>query len=198
MARQKSGQAASRPETTCLHCESTCRLTTGAEVYPHRQDLHHLHFHVCDHCDARVGCHGDTMKPLGHAADKATRDARIQLHNRMLDPLWKKLPEDDRKAGRVRTYRFLAWALGIERRDCHTGMFTIERCRDAWRALKEQTPATIKQWNDARRQVAKEDGTDRKRRRRGKPRRKASPDHVPPIRGRDFDPAQAALNEAPW
>jgi hypothetical protein len=138
------------------------------------------------------------MDPLGRAADKATRDARIQLHNRMLDPLWKKLPDDHRKTGRVRTYRFLAWALGIERKDCHTGMFTIERCREAWQALKEQTPATIRQWNDARRQVATEAATDRQRRRHGKKRRKASPDHLPSIRGRDFCPQQAALNEVPW
>lgn len=191
---------ASKTQTpaTCLHCESTCRLTTGAEVYPPRQDLHEKFFYICDHCDARVGCHELTKNPLGHAANKATRDARSKLHKLMLDPLWKKVPEPDQKVVRRGVYKFLARALGIDPKDCHTGMFTIERCRDAWRALKGQTPDTIRQWNDARRTFGQEAESDRKRRKHGRRSRKASRDDTPSITGPLFCPEQAARNEVPW
>ncbi|MDH3659539.1 MAG: DUF3268 family zinc-finger domain-containing protein [Alphaproteobacteria bacterium] len=182
--------------TTCLHCGGDCRLTDGAEIYPHRPDLHHKPIWKCDPCQATVGCHPGGTKPLGYAADKKTRDARMQLHNLMLDPLW--LDEQDRKDARRRTYRFLARALGIGRDECHTGMFTIDRCRDAWRALKDQTPETIRAWNASRCNAAQEARTDRKSRKRGKRGRRASRDDVRPITGPLFCPRQAALNEVPW
>ncbi len=181
---------------TCFHCESDCRLTDGAEIYPPRTDLHHKNFYVCDHCDARVGCHPDTTMPLGHAADKRTRDARSKLHELMLDPLWKSA--QDPKPARRRTYKFLAKALGIEPEQCHTGMFTIERCRDAWRALKDHPPDTIRQWNDARRNFAQEAESDRKRKKHGRGRRKPSRDGAPSITGPLFCPKQASLDEVPW
>lgn len=183
---------------TCLHCDSACRLTDGSEVYPHRPDLFAKNFYVCDHCDARVGCHGDTTRPFGHAADLETRNARSALHDKMLDPLWKKEPQADLKAARTGVYRFLARALGIEPCECHTGMFSIERCRDAWRALAGQTPATIRQWNNERRAFAQEAHTDRQRTRHGRRRRRASRDNAPSITGPRFDPAQASRNEVPW
>ena len=69
------------------------------------------------------------------------------LHEQILDPLWKNEP--DRKAARRWVYKFLAKALGIERDQCHTGMFTIERCRDAWRALsRARNPTRSAAWND--------------------------------------------------
>lgn len=188
-----------KTSATCLHCSGECRLTDGVEVYPHRPDLYHKHFCACDPCKARVGCHDGTTTPLGHAANKPPRDARRMLHKRRLDPLWKGEPDKpSRRAARVRTYKFLAWALGIDSEQCHTGMFTIERCREAWVALRGQTPETIRQWNDARRTAAQEARSDRKRRKHGRPRRKASRDGAKSIRGPLFCPKQAALNEVPW
>lgn len=178
---------------TCMHCGGACRLTNGQEVYPHRTDLYPKLFFVCDHCDAWVGCHDGTDQPLGHAANKATRNARSKLHDLRFDPLWK--GQSDSKALRSASYRFLAKALGIEPHECHTGMFTIERCRDAWRALRGQTPETIRQWNDARRSFAEEALTDRKGRRRDKRRRRASHDDTPGTTGKDFCPDRGALNE---
>lgn len=76
--------------------------------------------------------------------------------------------------------------------------FDVNRCRDAWRALKEQTPATIRAWNDERRTFAQETKSDRQQRKHGRRRRKASRDYVKPITGPQFCPKQAALNEVPW
>ena len=181
---------------TCLHCGGDCRLTDGAEIYPHRPDLAEKQIWKCDPCQSWVRCHDGTKNPLGYAADGPTRDARIKLHQLMLDPLW--LNEPDRKDARRRTYRFLARALGIEHDECHTAKFTVERCRDAWRALRGQTSETIRTWNDASRNAAQEATTDRKNRNRDRRRRCASRNDVKPITGPLFCPKQAALNEVPW
>ena len=161
---------------TCIHCESLCRRTDGREIYPHLPHLYDKIIFVCDHCDARVGCHPGTDRPLGFAGNEATRVARKKLHNLMLDPLWKRFPtKPERDRARSRTYKFLAKALGIEPRECHTGMFTVERCRDAWKALRGQTPETIRQWSDARRVSAQEAHSDRQRKKHGRRRPAAEP-----------------------
>ena len=180
---------------TCLHCGDECRLTDGAEIYPHRQDLASKPIWKCDPCGATVGCHPGGTRPLGKAADAPTRRARMMLHQHMLDPLWKHQP--DRKWARTAAYRFLARALGLTRDECHTGLFTVDQCREAWKALREQTPATIAAWTESRRQSAQEARTDKKNRKRGKTR-KASRDDGIVITGRYFCPKQAALQEVPW
>lgn len=139
--------------TRCLHCNGVCRLTNGAEIYPHRPDLAEKPIWKCNVCpDATVGCHRGSKVPLGYAADKATRDARLKLHHRMLDPLWKGLRQDKtlpnkvRRGARSRIYQFMAARMGLPAEATHTGMFTIEQCREAWRALSGQTPETIFTW----------------------------------------------------
>ena len=145
--------------TTCIHCEQKCRLTTGKEVYPHRPDLHFKQIWVCDPCNARVGCHGETDKALGFAANAELRNARIKLHNDRLDKLWKHAdqlncyaPEDKkslrkiRSRARRRVYHFLSVQMGLSPDQTHTGMFNLEQCREAWTALKGQTPCSIREW----------------------------------------------------
>ena len=125
----ESAVSSSGHEATCLHYNSQCRLTDGAEIYPHRPDLAEKQIWKCDPCLATVGCHPGGTNPLGHAADKATRNARMMLHEQMLDPIWQNEPDKpSRKTTRRRVYKFLAFALDIAPEDCHTGMFTIERC----------------------------------------------------------------------
>ncbi len=181
---------------TCLHCGGECRLTNGAEVYPWREDLADRKIWKCDPCNATVGCHPKSTRPLGYAADKATRRARMILHDQKLDPLW--LDEADRKTARRQVYKFLAAALGIHRNECHTGQFDIDRCRAAWRALSGQTPESIRAWNEARASAAKESEIDRKTRRRSVRRRQASRGTHPLIAGPQFRPAKASLEEVPW
>jgi hypothetical protein len=119
----------------CLHCQGRCRLTSGAEIYPHRPDLVRKAVWKCDGCDATVGCHPGTTEPLGFAADRATRDARVKLHHERIDPLWKAAPSDVRKQARDQVYHILSEGMGLARQNTHTGMFTLEQCREAWRCL---------------------------------------------------------------
>jgi hypothetical protein len=76
----------------CVGCSSIieARLTTGAEIYPHRQDLSDLPFWKCDTCGNYVGCHHKShnpTQPLGNIPTPELRLARQKIH-RLLDPLW--------------------------------------------------------------------------------------------------------------
>lgn len=86
--------------------------------------------YICWPCDAHVGCHPGTVKPLGVPANKPTREARQRAHA-AFDPLWKNHPAKGkwtRKDARLEEYRWLREAMGLERSQCHIGMFTVEQC----------------------------------------------------------------------
>lgn len=114
----------------CGECGTTCELTKGAEVYPHRGDLAHLWFWICRACGAYCGCHkshagrADPHTPLGTPAGPKTREARSAAH-REFDPLWKRLGRAKlwpfQKARSV-CYRWLAAQLEIPADRCHIAM----------------------------------------------------------------------------
>ncbi|GJD55215.1 zinc-finger-containing protein [Methylobacterium dankookense] len=153
---------------TCSTCQKLSRLTDGREIYPGRSDLHANRIYVCDGCGAYVGCHEGSDRPLGTLAGPQLRAARIKLHERMVDPLWRFAdrcgayePESEaarekiRRAARVRVYSFLADRMGLSRDETHVSMFDLEQCRDAWRALQGVTYPEIRAWAHARRHAAK-------------------------------------------
>lgn len=77
----------------CCNCEEEveARLTDGAEIYPHRKDLHSLPFWICDECGGFVGCHHKTKnrtKPLGCIPSPEIKRARKKIHA-LIDPAWK-------------------------------------------------------------------------------------------------------------
>lgn len=77
----------------CCQCvkDVTARLTDGAEIYPHRQDLAKLPFWICDACGNSVGCHHKTKHwwaPLGCIPSRELKEARKHLHA-LIDPVWK-------------------------------------------------------------------------------------------------------------
>lgn len=91
--------------------EVEARLTDGAEIYRHREDLYALPFWKCDGCRNYVGCHhktSDRTRPLGNIPNNAIRRARQHIH-RILDPLWK-----DGKIKRGHIYARISEALGYE------------------------------------------------------------------------------------
>jgi len=71
----------------CTHCDTPAQLVDGSQVYPHRQDLVARLFWRCG-CGAYVGTHKGSDRPLGTPANAQLRDARMKLHNQMVDPLW--------------------------------------------------------------------------------------------------------------
>lgn len=113
-------------------CEVQARLTSGAEVYPHRRDLANLPFWRCDACRGHVGCHhktDDPTRPLGVIPSPALANARQELH-KLIDPIWK-----SGKCSRSKVYREIAARLGIA--EFHTAeLRTIEDARSAYVAAR--------------------------------------------------------------
>ena len=135
----------------CPVCDSAARLTSGAEIYPHRPDLAKNPIWCCPVCpQTYVGCHPDTTDALGTPAGPALRRARMDVHA-VLDRLWRKpkgpLPRGGhRLVPRKTAYAYLSWALGLDGRDAHVGLFDLARCAAAIEALTSVSVETLCGW----------------------------------------------------
>jgi hypothetical protein len=151
----------------CPHCKQPSVLAGGDVIYPNWKDRHAQFFWQCAPCGAYVGTHKNTKPPLGIPANDELRQARILLHNRMVDPLWRTAvesvgytPEDPKarkiimNTARSRVYEFLAWKLGLDRDECHVAEFDLDMCRRAWRALQGVDYVMIRNWAKERKQIA--------------------------------------------
>ena len=121
-------------EIYCCGCSTKvqARLTSGAEVYPHRPDLKDIPIWRCDSCKNFVGCHHKTdepTKPLGIIATPELKRARQHIH-RLLDPIW--------KTGQMKRKTLYAKLTKRFGRKYHTAdIRSIEEAREVWRFLKE-------------------------------------------------------------
>lgn len=118
-------------DATCIECGGEGKLTHGRAVYPHRPDLYHKHFYLCE-CGAYCGCHPGSVVPLGNPCGPETRQARMAAHN-AFDPLWK-----SGRMTRHSAYAWLAEATGIARDKCHIGMMTAEQARLVFRVVADR------------------------------------------------------------
>lgn len=113
----------------CPYCRETSVLWSKSDrIY--RRDYGPVY--VCwnfPECDAYVGCHPGTTKPLGRLANRELREAKKRAHAHF-DPLWRaKIQFGHRKkAARGAAYKWLAAQLGIAFEDCHIGMFDVAQC----------------------------------------------------------------------
>lgn len=85
----------------------------------------------CEPCDAHVGCHGYSTRPLGRLADADTRAARMQAHD-AFDPLWRRAMSVrgwPKNRARQAAYAWLARALNIPVSRCHIALFNADECR---------------------------------------------------------------------
>lgn len=112
-----------KTKVICPYCNNEAKVFTGDYVYPHRPDLREKFFYVCFSCDARVGCHKKTKKPMGVLANAELRELRMMTHS-TFDKLWKR-----GKRSRRGAYESLAESLGISVDDCHIGMFGTKNCK---------------------------------------------------------------------
>ena len=109
-------------QVICDYCKQPARLVTGKELYPHRPDLFIKYFYVCRPCSAHVGCHNDSASPLGRLANSELRRAKSLAHA-AFDPLWK-----NGRMKRQQAYKWLAAQIGVEKSECHIGMFDVHVC----------------------------------------------------------------------
>ncbi len=116
----------------CCTCKKDieCDLVSGSVIYPHRQDLFHLTFYRCPFCKQYIGCHPNSIRPLGCIPTQEMKKARIIIHS-LIDPIWK-----SGKITRGKLYRLIANELGIK--TYHTGWTrSIKQCRDVYRAASK-------------------------------------------------------------
>lgn len=115
---------------TCRYCQRQAQLRHfGQTGYPYQRDYGPVW--VCPPCDAWVGCHPGTTKPLGGLANAELRDWKVKAHA-AFDPLWQgKMRRDQCSKGQARRagYRWLAKELGIAFERTHIGYFNVEECR---------------------------------------------------------------------
>ena len=110
-------------QVICQYCHRPAMLITGKTMYPSRSDLWFKYFWRCAQCDAHVGCHPGSPRPLGELANAETRKARQAAHA-AFDPFWK-----GKSMKRKEIYQWLADSLGINVQDCHIGSFDAATCR---------------------------------------------------------------------
>lgn len=114
----------------CPYCGKKSVITNGKALYPNRPDLADKPFYLCRPCDAYVGCHKDTLNPLGRLANQQLRNAKRSAHA-AFDPMWLAKVEREqvsKRQARNAAYKWLATCLGISLADCHIGMFDVAQC----------------------------------------------------------------------
>lgn len=128
-------------EIYCCECKNNVvpRLTNGKEVYPHRYDLYHLPFWICDKCSNFVGCHHKTKqrtKPLGFIANKEIKLSRTHIH-KLIDPIWKK-----GRISRKELYEKISESVGYR---FHTGEIkSIDQAREIYLSCMEIIKSQLK------------------------------------------------------
>jgi len=103
----------------CPYCGKEAEWVENKAIYGRNYGKSYMCY-LCNDCDAYVGCHNNTRKPLGIMANRELRDWRKKVHA-VIDPIWKtgKLPRDV-------VYARLSEALGYR---YHTGESDIPTCK---------------------------------------------------------------------
>ena len=99
-------------------------LVQGYDIYgKYDKSYSYKYFYFCKNCDAYVGCHPNSKKPLGSLADRNLRNIRHEAHD-FFDKLWQ-----DKYFTRSQAYKWLAKKLNISTKKCHIGMFDENLCK---------------------------------------------------------------------
>lgn len=126
----KLDEKAVRQALVCPYCGSGTHLIDSQIVYRGRGFGWLWACNRYPECDAFVGCHPNSEKPLGRLADKKLRAAKMAAHA-AFDPLWKWKSRRDRvgtQEARRKAYAWLSGQLGVANELCHIGMFDVDTC----------------------------------------------------------------------
>lgn len=115
----------------CWYCGREAKLIPGDELYGDKNPEGKLYW-KCEPCNAWVGCHKGTDRPLGELAKFPLRKARAKTH-RTMDWLRR-----ETGMSRSEAYRWLSEALNLDKRDCHIGMFDRDLCYRAVEVMREE------------------------------------------------------------
>ena len=110
----------------CRYCGGVVRLMPARKIYGDSTDrlgLANEHIYLCQNCNARVGCHKGTNRPLGNVANEVLRLKRRETHQ-VFDSFWQK-----NGMSRTRAYKWLASQMNLSEKDAHIGGFEMDQCQ---------------------------------------------------------------------
>ena len=111
----------------CRYCGGVIRRVPGQQVYgdatARRLKLKNEWFYQCQNCNARVGCHRGTTRPLGNVANEVLRLKRMETHQ-VFDAFWK-----SRHMSRTAAYKWLSKKMGLPEEKTHIGGFEMDQCQ---------------------------------------------------------------------
>lgn len=133
--------AKSKPVVHCPYCGALATLVDDTAVY---QKSYGGKVWLCAPCNAWVGCHKNSKNciPLGGLGTANLRKLKIKAHA-LFDPLWKAAMKHrgwQQSYARAKAYSWLAQKMGIERSECHIGMFDEARVLHAIDILRQRQP----------------------------------------------------------
>ncbi len=118
----------------CRYCGGKVELVSAEVIYGNstaRLGLENESIYLCRTCNARVGCHRGSTRPLGNLANEVLRLKRMETHQ-VFDAFWK-------AKGMTRTaaYRWLAQSLCISDKRAHIGSFEMDTCEQVIRMCRD-------------------------------------------------------------
>ena len=90
----------------CPYCNKEANYIDSKHYYSN--GVSYGMMYLCWECDARVGTHKNSGKPLGTMANHYLRELRKQAHS-LFDPLWK-----EKKMTRKEAYSYLKEKTGVK------------------------------------------------------------------------------------
>ena len=125
----------------CRYCGGVIKLVPARSIYgasTERLSMEGEYIYQCQNCNARVGCHKGTARPLGNVANEVLRLKRMEAH-RVFDALWK-----SGRMTRTEAYRWLAAQLHLPEGRAHIGGFEMDQCQNVielCRSIEDQEAA---------------------------------------------------------
>lgn len=120
----------------CPFCDQPARWCENKEIYGRNYGKSYMVW-LCKPCDAYVGCHCNTKRPLGTIANAETRKWRKKVHAE-LDPIWRN--HHNPKGRRARLYERLSKHFGYE---YHTGESDVAACKKALAFIRSELQPNI-------------------------------------------------------
>lgn len=111
----------------CNYCNQPCKWVENKEIYGRNYGRSYMIW-LCVDCDAYVGCHNNSKKPLGRVANKELRDLRKESKNLFISKYLRKWNCPNHVKDSM--YKRLASEINIPVSECHFGMFDEKRCKD--------------------------------------------------------------------
>ncbi len=112
--------------TICRYCGGKIEMTDAREIYGdavERLGLEKEKIYLCRTCNARVGCHKGTERPLGNVANEVLRLKRRETHD-VFDAFWRR-----KGLSRTQAYQWLAEQLRLPESRAHNASFEMDECQ---------------------------------------------------------------------